>query len=235
MRGHEHDDPMTEATAELARIVLSEQPLEQMMLRISTLTKQVLPGATEVSVTLLGDGRPFTVALTGPLALDLDERQYEAGHGPCLHAARTGSECHVPNMAVETRWPSYSAGALEAGILSSLSIPLSARQARIGALNIYGAQPMAFDEPSTDIARTFAAHAAIAMGSARLMEASTPLAPTMKAAMQSRAIVEQARGILMVLRRVDADEAARILQELATSSCRPARDVAQGIIDNTGS
>jgi hypothetical protein len=58
---------------------------------IADLTKTVMPGNPEASVTLVVKDNPTTVATTGRLALDLDEKQYERGHGPCLHAAAPAS------------------------------------------------------------------------------------------------------------------------------------------------
>jgi hypothetical protein len=73
-----------EAFAELAAITLADHTVDSVMERVAALTKRTVPGADEVSVTLLERGRPRTVAFTGPLAMKLDERQYARGYGPCL-------------------------------------------------------------------------------------------------------------------------------------------------------
>jgi hypothetical protein len=66
---------------------------------VAKLTKTVMPGDTEASVTLLVKGEPTTVVSTGRLALDLDETQYERDHGSCLHAARTAELTEITNTA----------------------------------------------------------------------------------------------------------------------------------------
>ncbi len=66
-----------------------QQPIEGVLQRATDLAKAVMPSHSEVSVTLLVEMRPSTVVATGQLAVDLDEGQYESGHGPCLHAAAT--------------------------------------------------------------------------------------------------------------------------------------------------
>jgi hypothetical protein len=64
----------------------------------------VMPGSPEASVTLLVKDHPTTVASTGQLATDLDESQYERGHGPCLHAARTGELIEIGDTRTDS-WP----------------------------------------------------------------------------------------------------------------------------------
>src|SRR5215210_5793722 len=78
------------ALAELALITVDTGPPEQSLRRVAELAKQSLGGVEDVSLTMIEDGRPRTVVFTGPLAVDLDERQYELGFGPCVDAARTG-------------------------------------------------------------------------------------------------------------------------------------------------
>ena len=71
-------DPLA-AFAELAQIVVGADPPEQTLRRIAELAKQTMPGVEEVSLTVIEDGRPRSVVFTGRLAVDLDERQYDAG------------------------------------------------------------------------------------------------------------------------------------------------------------
>jgi hypothetical protein len=81
-------DPV-QAFAELSKIVLGE-PLDGTLRQVAVLAKQTIPGAQDVSVTLMENDKPRTVVFTGPLAVQLDERQYETGFGLCLDAAVSG-------------------------------------------------------------------------------------------------------------------------------------------------
>src|SRR5690606_21930681 len=103
----------------------------------SHLARQVIPGADDVSMTLIQDEKPSTVAHTGPLSLDADELQYERGHGPCMDAGRAGLVLLIDDMRTETRWPDYAPVAAAHGALSSLSVPLPVQDEFIGALNVY--------------------------------------------------------------------------------------------------
>ena len=92
-----------EALEQLGRLSLRELSMEGLLQTVADLSKTVMPGNPEASVTLLVEDRPTTAVWTGQLALDLDERQFERGHGPCLHAARTGEMTEVVDARADTR------------------------------------------------------------------------------------------------------------------------------------
>jgi hypothetical protein len=96
-----------EALERLGRLSLRELSMDSLLLTVADLTKTALPGNPEASVSLLVKDRPTTVVSTGQLATDLDERQYERDHGPCLHAARTGELTEIADTRADGRWPDY--------------------------------------------------------------------------------------------------------------------------------
>lgn len=221
------DDPF----AQLGRIVLGDEPLDQILLRVVHLANQVLDASTEASITLLAGETPSTVACTGEPALSLDERQYAAERGPCLDAAAAGERILVTDLTTDTRWPQYAKAAVDHGVHSSLSIPLPVQRHVIGAINFYSASPDAFDDRSIELAETFAAHAAVAVANAHLYEATAALAEQMQHAMTSRAAIEQAKGIIMRDRGCSADEAFEALVRLSQESHVKLRDVAHRLVD----
>jgi GAF domain-containing protein len=198
---------------------------------VSSLARRAVPGTAEVSVTLVGGDGPHTAAFTGRLARSLDERQYEIGNGPCLEAATTAATLSVPKIAREDRWPEWAAHSLEAGVHSSLSIGLPVRDSLSGALNFYATVPDAFDEDAVVIAQTFAGYAAVTLINTHLYQASIALTRNMQAAMESRAVIEQAKGIIMGERRCDADAAFQILTTLSQEANRKLRTVAAALVD----
>jgi GAF domain-containing protein len=226
---HEPLDP-TAAFAQLGRIKLSETTLTGVLRTIADLAKRSIPGADEVSMTLVRAGQAKTAAFTGELALQLDESQYEEGHGPCLDAAAATSTFSIPRMTIEDRWPKWAATAVELGVLSSLAIGLPVEDAVTGALNLYATEEEAFDDDAVLLAETFSGYAAVALANAHLYDASASLAAHMQAAMASRAVIEQAKGIIMADRRCSADEAFRILTKTSRDSNRKLRDVAAALV-----
>src|SRR3954453_5703243 len=188
------------AFAELSRIVFGEHSLQDVLEIVAGLAKRVLPAALEASVTLINDDAASTAAFTGQVAMDLDERQYDADHGPCIDAARGGQRMLIADMDSETRWPAFAKDASASGIGSSLSIPIPVQREITGALNLYAVQPNAFDEQSVTLAESFAGYAAVAIANAHLFAATEQVAHQMQEAMASRAVIEQAKGILIAQR-----------------------------------
>jgi GAF domain-containing protein len=225
-------EPMnpTEAFAQLGQIKLSDTDLNAVLRTIADLANHTLPGAREVSVTLIRDDRAYTAAYTGDLALQLDESQYETGQGRCLDASAAAATVCVPDTADDCRWPLWAARAVERGVNSSLSIGLPIAEIVTGALNIYATEPAAFDDDSIVLAERFAGYAAIALANAHLYDATATLAQQLQTAMESRAVIEQAKGIIMAARRCTADEAFTILSKLSQDSNRKLRDVAVSLV-----
>jgi GAF domain-containing protein len=222
------------AFARLGRIVLGEEPLPVILEQVVRLAQQVLPVPTEAALTLIaGAGVPYTPACTSDLALALDERQYEAERGPCLDSAASGTLVSIPDLAAEQRWPQFTAAALERGVRSSLSVPLPLQREVTGALNFYAKEVDAFDEETVDLAQTFAGHAAVAAANAHLYETTAALAEQMKQAMASRAVIEQAKGIIMRDHTCTPDEAFDALVRLSQQLHLKLREVAQRLVDHT--
>ncbi|MDG4807557.1 GAF and ANTAR domain-containing protein [Micromonospora sp. WMMD1120] len=221
-----------DAFAELARIKLGETNLDEVLRRVAELARRVLPTEVEVSVTLLRGDAGHTAVFTDDLARELDERQYTQGRGPCLDASRSGDVVSVPDLAIEDRWPDWAAGGVRAGVRSSASIGLPIQDAVVGALNVYARTPHALDDHDTiGVLQTFAAYAAVALANAHLYDSTATLARQMQDAMATRAVIEQAKGILMAERRCTPDRAFAILARVSQDSNRKVRDVAQALVD----
>ncbi len=222
-------DPV-HAFAELGQINLAESDMPQVLNRVAELAKQTIPDAVEVSVSLVRSGTAVTAAFTGELAIQLDERQYENGYGPCLAACAGAETILIPDMGTEDRWPDFAANALQSGVHSSLSIGLPVQEAVTGALNIYGGKPGAFDQDSVEMAHTFASYAAVALANAQLYSSTAALASQMQEAMASRSVIEQAKGILIAQRGCTVDEAFDILVRASQAANRKLREIAEGVV-----
>lgn len=226
-----HTDQTHAAFVELARITLADHSLEAVLGKVAELTKQTVPGAHEVSVTVLERAKPKTVAFTGPLALHLDERQYEQGHGPCLHSVEASQCTHIDSVTGETRWPRFIAQAKEHGAGSILAVPIPLQRELSAGLNIYSTDERAFDSAAIILATTFADYAGVAISNMHLYETQSETAEQLQLAMQSRAVIEQAKGILMGQRRCSAEEAFGILADLSQKHNRKLRHLAQMLVD----
>ena len=221
-----------EALEHLGRLSLRELSMESLLQSMADLTKRVMPGDPEASVTLLIGDQPSTVVDTGPLALDLDAAQYERGDGPCLHAARTGVPTEIGDTRADGRWPDYARHAAEHGNLSSLSIPLllAGEEEYAGALNIYARTPDAFDEASRAVATGFAPYAAVAAGTIQAYRTARKTADNLQIALESRAVIEQAKGILIERHKLTPDRAFEALATVSMGRNVKVRDVAEHLV-----
>ena len=202
---------------------------------IVTIASRGIPGAEATSITLLRDDKAFTVAHFGEMALAADELQYAHGYGPCMDAGRGGVLLRVDDMRTEERWPDYVTHVVEATpVRSSLSVPLPYQGSSIGALNNYSTQPGAFATPESLRAGLEVAEVvAVAVANADAHHQLGEQARNMRLAMESRAVIEQAKGVLMAQRHVDAEQAFEILREASQRYNRKLRDIALGIVEST--
>jgi GAF domain-containing protein len=221
-----------EALLHLGRLSLRELSMDGLLQTVAELAASVLPAKPDASVTLLVKGLPSTVASTAQLALDLDEVQYEGGQGPCLHAARTGEATEITDTRTEDRWPDYARQAAEHGNLSSLSVPLVIDEDEriFGALNLYAHKPDAWDEESRSAALAFGPYAAVAAGNVYAYQSARTMADHLQAAMENRAVIEQAKGVLMERFKVTPDHAFRLLAVASMNANRKLRHVAEDLV-----
>jgi GAF domain-containing protein len=224
------EDPPS-ALEQLTHFVVGEAPLPELMTRVATAAKDAIPAVDEASVTFTrGDDSGWTVATTGELATRCDEAQYGLGHGPCMDAGSGGVTLHVRDFSQEDRWPDYAPVALEAGARSSLSVPFPIQQHAMAALNLYSREVDAFSDDDIERAHEIARLAAVAVTNAVLYESAADLAAQLQEAMQSRAVIEQAKGVLMATSQCTADQAFDMLVKASQRENRKLRDVAAQIV-----
>ena len=223
---------MTAALEHLGRNSLRELSMDDLLQNVAELASSEMAGRPEASVTLLVRGEASTVASSGDLATRLDERQYQQDSGPCLHAARSGEVTELVDTRTEPRWPDYARRAAEEGCLSSLSLPLVIDQAEqvTGALNVYAQVADAFDDASRWAGTSFASYAAIAAGNLHAFRGARDTADNLRIALESRAVIDQAKGILMERHKLTADQAFQLLAQASMASNTKVRDVADLLV-----
>jgi GAF domain-containing protein len=164
-----------------------------------------VPGTLECGVSLVLERRRVeSRAPTGQLPREIDQLQEDLMEGPCLDAVFEHTTVRIDDIRDETRWTRFSAAAAERGLGSLLSFQLFVTGDNLGALNLYAAEPHAFDEESESVGLVFASHAAIALAGAQQEE-------RLRTAIASRDLIGQAKGILMERFRITADQAFRVL------------------------
>jgi GAF domain-containing protein len=225
----------TTAHASLSPLVCAEQPLAHTLKTMTVLATQSLSEAPEVSLTLLDHDRGWTAATSGPVALALDERQYETASGPCLDAARYGGTVRLTVDLPDQPYADLRRAAQRQGVTHTLSIGLSTADQVMGAMNIYSFTGRAFSEASEGMARSFASCIGIVLADAERYREATARAAQLEVALQTRAPIEQAKGILMNRHRCTSEEAFKMLAERSQTENVKLRRIAETLVDRASS
>jgi len=217
---------------EFAALLLEDLPLDKVLDHLLQLTSRALSATCAVSVTVIGDdGDYITAASTNHGARAVDETQYELDEGPCIDTLRTGREHYVPVLSEESRWPGFRQRARDLGVHGVLTVPLITRGASVGALNVFARSARALEEDDLLVARRIAAPAATTLANARAYRRATRLAAQLQGALDSRALIERAKGAIMANQACSADEAFAVLRQASQRSNRKLHEVAAQLLD----
>jgi GAF domain-containing protein len=232
-----HDLPEVSDPGTLLLLLDQRESLEESLDRLARTCRDAVAGCEDASVTLVGSkGVRHTAASTSERATRVDGWEYTSDRGPCISALKEGTEHYSPTIedATET-YGQFAEVLADAGYCCVLGVPLVVGDEIVGALNVYSAKPHAFDDPSArEIARGVAAQASTAVHNLRVFDASRQLAQQLEEAMASRAIIEQAKGVLMAQSGCTADEAFERLRSASQRENVKLRDVAARIVGSVG-
>ena len=209
---------LAEEFATLTRSLLNAHTVAEALEHIVTAAHQVIDGVDLVSVTLRApNGRFHTPIETGPVAIKLDQIQYDTGEGPCVDAARRSNPgfVHSEDLASEPAWPRFGPAAADHGFVSILAttlLPDSRPPQLSGALNLYSRSAGTFDHQACDAALLLATHASLALAGVLAVENAELREAQLNLALESRDVIGQAKGILMHRRGISADEAFGVLR-----------------------
>ncbi|WP_229923798.1 GAF and ANTAR domain-containing protein [Streptomyces candidus] len=194
-------------------VLLETDSLEAFLLTLAETAAARTPISDGCGITLERKGRPLTVASAGTSAPYLDEKQYGQNDGPCLTALRTGQEISIPDMSSEVRWGDYPAYALASGTYASLSLPIAAHTHTAGALNLYSAKKDAFADADMALLRDLAAQATGALALAQRIADAQEFAEDLQTALVTRAVIDQAIGVIMGQQHCTDEEAFTVLRK----------------------
>src|SRR5215217_1677870 len=162
--------------------------------------------------------------------------QEQLGHGPCMEALTRGLPVAIPDLgAGDARYDRIAFALRSAGIRGALSVPVEVGGGPIGTLDLFTAIPRAWDDSEVAAAHAYAGVVASLLGSAVAAHASSRLANQLQTALDSRVLIEQAKGVLMASAKVDAQTAFDRLRHRARSTSRPLPEVAHEVIDGVWS
>ncbi|GAB3609492.1 GAF and ANTAR domain-containing protein [Humibacter ginsengiterrae] len=160
--------------------------------------------------------------------------QLSAGTGPCLDSFRTGRAIDVPDIAAAaSSWPEFASIALQHGFLSLHATPMRLRGDVIGTMNLFRTRLGAFPHRDADVAQALADVATIGIVHERIASQSNLVVAQLQHALDSRILIEQAKGVLAQSADLSMDDAFTALRSYARSRNLQLRAVAAGVVDRT--
>ncbi|GAB3991047.1 GAF and ANTAR domain-containing protein [Nocardioides marmoraquaticus] len=187
---------------------------------------QVLATCSSAGITVTTAAQVRTVATSDEVSRLGDELQTELGEGPCVTSAEDGRMVRVIDLADDPRWPRWRDRVLEAlGVRSMLCLPLFDHDRHSGALNLYAMRPDAFNSRDVATAQALAASSALAVAASQKIS-------QLERALDTRSIIGQAMGILMVTYRLDDKGAFDFLAKLSQTSNTRLAEVARRLVEH---
>jgi GAF domain-containing protein len=185
---------------------------------------------------LLADprGELRVVAASSEAARLIELFQLQNAQGPCLDCYRTGQSVHAADLTAETeRWPRFAPAAQQAGFAAVQALPMRLRDQIIGALNLFRASPGPFDTEDMRVGQALADVATISLLHERGMRRSEIVNEQLQTALNSRVVIEQAKGKLAERLGVDMDQAFSLLRDFARARNRRLSELSQAFVEGT--
>ena len=218
-----------EGVVELLGTLTGEFDLDEFFQRVFESARTRMP-VTAVAL-VLGDsaGRPGVVSMD-QASEDLEELQLDTDEGPCLDCFHSGKPVAAADLAhADPRWRAWTDAATARGYRSAYSTPLVSRSVPIGALNVFSDHEDALDPAHLLLAQALADITAVAIVTQR----SGQLVDQLQQALDSRVVIEQAKGILAGHPDLDLDQAFDLLRKLARTTNTKLTVVAARVVDGS--
>lgn len=172
------------------------------------------------------------VASTSEESRIVETLQLGAENGPCVHCFHTGQPVAVPDIAaMRDTWPEFAASASEQGFRGVFAIPLRLRSTTIGAMNLFRAEPGELNERDLRAAQALADVATIGILHERSFRANDVVREQLQIALNSRILIEQAKGVIAHRHGVDMDEAFGMLRTYARTNRVRLVETARGVVE----
>lgn len=222
---------LRDSLAALSKLTTGRRSLTDTLTRVAELAMQAIPGADGAGLTLLEQNRPDTMVSTSAFVAEVDAVQYAFDQGPCISAAISGLTIKVDSLGGDQRWPRFGSTVARMNVHSALSLPLITPEGPVGSMNIYAHAKSAFDDQAVRQGEAFSVPAAVATQNAQVLARARRLATELQQALSSRAVIDQAIGILMSRSGSSADDAFTRLRTMSQSQHQKLGVVARSVVD----
>jgi transcriptional regulator with GAF, ATPase, and Fis domain len=225
---------VAEAFVELADTLVDDFDVVDFLHQVTVRCAQVL-GVSAAGVLLTDQrGALRVVAASTEQTRLLELLQLQTDQGPCPECFHTGRPIAVADLAVATsRWPHFTAEARRIGFASVHALPMRLRTDVIGTLNLFGTRPGALDDGILRVGQALADVATIGLLQARAIRHRETLAEQLQTAINSRVVIEQAKGVIAERRHLDMDQSFTLLRSTARTSNRRLSELARAVVDGS--
>jgi GAF domain-containing protein len=184
---------------------------------------------------LLADprGELRVVAASSEAARLLELFQLQSDQGPCLDCFRSGQPVAGIDLSADPRWPQFAEQARQAGFSAVQALPMRLRDQVIGALNLFRGTVGAFDPEVVHVGQALADVATISLLHDRSMRRTDTLNEQLQTALNSRVVIEQAKGKLAERLGIDVNQAFTLLRDQARNRNQRLSDLARAFVDGT--
>lgn len=220
-----------ERLSRVTKLLKTQRTLPAQLEAVVELVKRTIPDCDAAGIALLVEGEPTSVAVTDRFTMEIDLVQYQTGEGPCLAAMTDGQVVRIDILERDSRFTRFAPGALDQGLSSVLSTPLTVNGRTVGALNMYSTTENAFDDRTGQAVRPMADYAAEAIARSPLYAYSLDLVEGLVEDLESRSRIDQAIGVLMATHEDTGEHALGRLRDLALRSGESLPTVAGWVID----
>jgi transcriptional regulator with GAF, ATPase, and Fis domain len=232
MTGETRERLLVETFVTLADTLVDDYDIVELLDGLVERCSEIL-AATDAGILLPGrDGRLEVVASTSERSRLIGLFQLGAGEGPCVEAYETGRSVTVDNIAATyARWPRFATLAAELRYESMHAIPLRLRKETIGSLNLFRESTGGFSDDDRVAARALADVATIGILHERSLRESDIARTQLQHALDSRVVIEQAKGVIAHTENVDMDTAFRLIRARARNRSMRLSEVARQIVE----
>jgi transcriptional regulator with GAF, ATPase, and Fis domain len=228
------DRDAAQAFVELADTLVDDFDVVDFLHQVTARCAQVLEVAAAGVLLTDQRGALRVVAASTEQTRLLELLQLQTNQGPCPECFYTGRPVAVPDLAATAeRWPQFSTAARQSGFGSVHALPMRLRSEVIGALNLFSTQIGALDVDTLRLGQALADVATIGLLQARAALHRNVLAEQLQTALNSRVVIEQAKGIIAERRRLDMDQAFNLLRGRARKTNRRLSELALAIVEGT--
>ncbi len=225
------DDDLAASLSGLSGLLTGLRPLRETLIQIAEFAVQAIPGAQGAGLTMLEDNRAQTVVASAEFVQAVDDVQYRLGEGPRLLAVESGRTQLSGSLGGETRWPRFGPRVGRMGVHSVLSLPLLLPDRVLGAMNVYAHAKDAFGPNAVRIGELFAQPAAVSVHNAQVLAQSQRLAAQLQEALTSRAVIDQALGVIMSRTGGSPEEAFERLRAMSQAQHLKVAQLSRVLVD----